>query len=49
VLANGGKQIKPTLIDRIQDRYGQTIYQARSAAATAAVATAWLSQDEPEV
>ena len=27
MLANGGQQIKPTLIDRIQDRYGKTIYR----------------------
>jgi penicillin-binding protein 1A len=27
VLANGGKQIKPSLIDRIQDRYGRTIFK----------------------
>ena len=27
MLANGGKRIKPTLIDRIQDRWGQTIYR----------------------
>ncbi len=27
VIANGGKQIKPTLIDRIQDRYGKTIFR----------------------
>jgi penicillin-binding protein 1A len=27
MLANGGKRIKPTLIDRIQDRTGQTIYR----------------------
>src|SRR6476659_3227177 len=27
IIANGGKQIKPTLIDRIQDRYGRTIWQ----------------------
>ncbi len=26
-IANGGKQIKPTLIDRIQDRYGKTIFR----------------------
>ena len=24
---NGGRRIKPTLIDRIQDRYGHTIYR----------------------
>lgn len=27
MLANGGKRIKPTLIDRIQDRFGHTIYR----------------------
>ncbi len=27
MLANGGKRITPTLIDRIQDRYGKTIYR----------------------
>ncbi len=26
-IANGGRKIVPTLIDRIQDRYGKTIYQ----------------------
>jgi len=27
IIANGGRKIKPTLIDRIQDRYGKTIYR----------------------
>ncbi|RFC62339.1 penicillin-binding protein 1A [Fulvimarina endophytica] len=27
VLANGGRSIEPTLIDRVQDRYGRTIYK----------------------
>ena len=27
MLANGGRRIKPTLIDRIQDRWGHTIYR----------------------
>src|SRR5579863_8147040 len=27
MLDNGGKRVKPTLIDRIQDRYGHTIYR----------------------
>lgn len=26
ILANGGKKIEPTLIDRIQDRYGKTVW-----------------------
>lgn len=27
IIANGGKQVKPSLVDRIQDRYGHTIYK----------------------
>ena len=27
MIANGGKRVKPTLIDRIQDRFGHTIYK----------------------
>ena len=27
MLANGGKRIKPTLIDRIQDRWGRTVFR----------------------
>ena len=27
MLANGGKKIEPTLIDRVQDRYGLTIFR----------------------
>ena len=40
MFANGGRRIKPTLIDRIQDRYGHTIYKhdrANAAAATPSV------------
>ena len=27
MLVNGGKKITPSLIDRVQDRYGNTIYR----------------------
>ena len=27
MLDNGGRRVKPTLIDRIQDRYGHTIFR----------------------
>ncbi len=27
MFANGGRRVKPTLIDRIQDRYGRTIFK----------------------
>ena len=33
---NGGKKIVPTLIDRIQDRYGRTVYRHDRANAAAA-------------
>ncbi|MDP3523507.1 MAG: transglycosylase domain-containing protein, partial [Hoeflea sp.] len=49
VLANGGKQIKPSLIDRIQDRYGKTIFKHEERTCDACVASAWLTQEEPEV
>jgi penicillin-binding protein 1A len=42
VLANGGKQIKPSLIDRIQDRYGKTIFKHEERSCDACIATAWL-------
>ena len=49
VLANGGRQIKPSMIDRIQDRYGRTIYKQDSRLCDGCNATQWLNQDEPEL
>jgi penicillin-binding protein 1A len=49
VIANGGKQIKPTLIDRIQDRYGKTIFKHEERVCETCNATDWQSQDEPNV
>jgi penicillin-binding protein 1A len=49
VLANGGKQIKPTLIDRIQDRYGKTIFKHAESICQACNVDDWTGQDEPEV
>jgi penicillin-binding protein 1A len=49
VIANGGKQIKPTLIDRIQDRNGKTIFKHEERICQQCVSTDWNSQDEPEV
>jgi len=49
VLANGGKQIKPTLIDRIQDRYGKTIFKHEERLCQTCNAESWTGQDEPEV
>ena len=49
VMANGGKQVTPSLIDRIQNRYGQTIFKHGGRACPECRATAWTGQDEPEI
>lgn len=47
IFANGGKRIKPTLIDRIQDRYGKTIYKHDERECRGCDATQWQNQPEP--
>jgi penicillin-binding protein 1A len=47
VLANGGKQIKPSLIDRIQDRYGKTIFRHEERTCESCNANDWENQEEP--
>ena len=49
VLANGGKRINPSLIDRIQDRYGQTIYKHEQRTCENCRAESWQGQEEPEL
>ncbi|MFT4159145.1 penicillin-binding protein 1A [Shinella sp.] len=49
VLANGGKQIKPSLIDRIQDRYGKTIFRHEERTCENCNANDWENQAEPEL
>jgi penicillin-binding protein 1A len=49
VLANGGRQIQPSMIDRIQDRYGKTVYRQDSRQCDACDAGQWLGQDEPQL
>ncbi|MDR6899686.1 penicillin-binding protein 1A [Rhizobium miluonense] len=49
VMANGGKQIKPTLIDRIQDRYGKTIFKHEERVCDSCNVSAWQNQDEPVI
>jgi penicillin-binding protein 1A len=44
---NGGRKIQPTLIDRIQDRYGRTIYKHDSRECRGCVAEKWEKQNEP--
>ena len=47
--ANGGKQVHATLIDRIQDRYGNTIWHHDSRECKDCAAESWHNQDEPEL
>ncbi|UTD29334.1 penicillin-binding protein 1A [Bradyrhizobium sp. WD16] len=44
---NGGRRIKPTLIDRIQDRWGHTIYRHDQRECRGCDAADWKSQPEP--
>ena len=49
MIANGGKRITPTLIDRIQDRYGKTIFRADQRECDACGETEWKDQPVPEI
>lgn len=49
VMANGGKYIEPSLIDRIQDRYGKTVYKHDNRQCNGCVAETWQNQPEPEL
>ncbi|MDQ2954378.1 MAG: penicillin-binding protein 1A, partial [Pseudomonadota bacterium] len=44
---NGGRRIKPTLVDRIQDRYGHTIYKHDQRECRGCDAGKWSDQPEP--
>jgi penicillin-binding protein 1A len=44
---NGGRRIKPTLIDRIQDRWGHTIYRHDDRECRGCDADKWHGQAEP--
>jgi penicillin-binding protein 1A len=44
---NGGKKVVPTLIDRIQDRYGKTIYKHDQRECRGCDAAKWENQTEP--
>ena len=46
-IANGGRKVRPTLIDRIQDRYGRTIYKHDSRICDGCTQDAWGGQPEP--
>jgi len=48
-IANGGRRIYPTMIDRIQDRYGRTIYKHDSRICENCTQEAWNGQEEPRL
>jgi penicillin-binding protein 1A len=46
-LANGGKQVQPTLIDRIQDRWGHAVWRHDKRECKDCKADKWQGQPEP--
>jgi penicillin-binding protein 1A len=49
MLVNGGKKITPTLIDRVQDRLGRSVYRHDGRACNDCRADAWHNQRVPEI
>jgi penicillin-binding protein 1A len=50
MIANGGRRVKPTLIDRIQDRYGHTIFKHDARECRGCDAPGgWKNQNEPQL
>ena len=50
MIANGGRRVKPTLIDRIQDRYGKTIFKHDTRECRGCDAPGgWNNQPEPQL
>src|SRR4030095_14289841 len=50
MFANGGRRVKSTLIDRIQDRYGHTIFKHDQRECRGCDAPGgWKNQNEPQV
>jgi penicillin-binding protein 1A len=49
MLANGGKRITPTLVDRIQDRWGHSVWRHDARECEGCKADQWSGQREPEI
>lgn len=49
ILVNGGYRVEPTLIDRIQDRFGKTVFRTDQRECRGCRAKAWEEQEEPRV
>ncbi len=49
MLANGGRKVRATLIDRIQDRWGRTVWRHDQRVCENCKAEEWTGQDEPQI
>ncbi len=49
MLANGGRRIRSTLVDRIQDRWGHTIFRHDERVCQGCDAAKWSNQNEPKL
>lgn len=49
MIDNGGRKVTPTLIDRIQDRYGHTVYRHDERECIGCNAKKWANQPEPSL
>ncbi len=49
MIVNGGKKIEPTFIDRIQDRYGKTIFRQDNRACEGCSNVTWNGQTAPVI
>ena len=49
MLVNGGRRISPTLIDRVQDRHGRTIYRHDLRECAVCTAEGWSGQATPQL
>lgn len=49
MMVNGGRRIEPILIDRIQDRYGHTVFKSDNRPCDTCNASEWKGQSEPYI
>ncbi len=49
MIANGGKQVQATFIDRIQDRWGRTVWRHDARTCEGCKADSWNNQPEPAI
>jgi penicillin-binding protein 1A len=49
MIVNGGKRIEPTVIDRVQDRRGDTIYRHDTRPCAACANVAWTGPEVPQI